>query len=704
MSSAPRQRLPGQFTRRDLLRLAGLSGLGLAAPSLLTGCGDDGAAGFLSPSYAATILDARVAIAQAMADSHTPSISVALCDGERIIWRETFGYVDQTKSVLPGLDTLFCIGSCSKVIAAIATMILVDRGLVELDAPLVEYVTDFRMASPDYRAITVRMLLSHASGFPGTDARNLFTFTPVLDYAAQVQQNLASQRLKHQPGEMAVYCNDGFTMIELLVAAITGQPYPRLVQDEILTPLGMSQSRFALASFPAGSYAPAFREDGTPWPQECTNGYATGGLYSTPSDMTRLARMLINGGEFEGVQILSPAAVAEMGRDQTTTLTLNPLPSFRWGLGWDGIAQPGLAAVGVTTWHKNGGTMLYGSDFFVAPEERLAVMITGTTTTYGSGTLAERILLNALAERGSIAQVPAPLPEVPQPEQAATDADLAAMVGFYAQYEALLRIEAQADRTLTIKRYNDGVWDEDAHDLKRREDGTFSSDAEPLAAYWTFVADGRRYLGVRNRRGLGHYLAAFPFGQGVEPADDLSPAWVARVGQRWLLVNESGQSVVLALGAPPGTILETVAGLPGFLLGFSGIVDPAGSDTQARMFLKIPVNFGRDLNDVVMETRDGEEWLRCGGFLFRPQASVPELALGDNMVPIGAEGLAEWRKLPGTGAKASIAGATAWKLYDADLKLLASGNGGGNGNRVVDPSGDYLLLYGAPMTAIRVAC
>jgi len=175
----------------------------------------------------------------------------------------------------------------------------------------------------------------------------------------------------------------------------------------------MSHSRFALTAFPAGAYAPAFREDGAPWPQECANNYAGGGLYTTPSDMTRLARMLINGGQFEGVRILSPAAVAEMGRDQTSTLTFNPMPTAaRWGLGWDGVAQPGLAAVGVTAWHKNGGTLFYGSDFFVAPEERLAVLITGTTTAYGSGPLAERILLNALAERGRIARVPAPLPEV----------------------------------------------------------------------------------------------------------------------------------------------------------------------------------------------------------------------------------------------------------------------------------------------------
>ena len=689
------------FTRREILRSAGLGGLGLAAPSFLNDCGADGATGFWSPTYAATILDARIAIAQAMADTQTPSISVALCDGERIIWRETFGYIDQARSVPPGLDTLYCIGSCSKMIAAIAAMILVDRGLIDLDAPLVRYVADFRMESPDYSAITVRTLLSHAAGLPGTDYHNLFTFAPVLDYAAQVRHNLAAQRLKHPPGEMAAYCNDGFTLLEPLVAATTGRSYPRFVQDEILTPLGMRHSRFALTPFPAGSYAPAFRADGTPWPQECPNAYAAGGFYTTPGDVTRLARMLINGGEFEGVRLLSPAAVAEMGRDQTTHLSFNPMPTAaHCGLGWDDVAQPGLAAVGVTTWQKAGDTTFYSSNFLVAPQERLALLITGTSTTYPKELLAERILLNALAERGSIAGVPAPLPEVSPPEQAATNDNLAAMVGLYANHKQLLLIASQADRSLTIKQYKDGRWVEIARDLKRRLDGTFASDVQPLTALWTFTANGRGYLAWRSRQALGHYLTENPLAQRVKPAADLSLAWQARAGQRWLMVNESGQSVPLAQGDPPSMTLEKVEELPGYLLGFQGIVDPAESDTRARMFLKIPGNNGRDLDDVVIETRDGEEWVRCGGFLFRPEATVSMLVLGSNALTMGVEGLAEWRQLPVTGARASIAGATAWKLYDAELKLLASGNG--DGNTGANPTGAYLLLHAAPDGVIRV--
>lgn len=689
------------FTRREILRYAGFAGLGLAAPALLASEGDPNTGpSFRSPRYAATIQDARIAIAQAMAETQTPSISVALCDGEHILWRETFGSIDRAKSVPPGLNTLFCVGSCSKVIAAIATMILVDRGLVELDAPLVEYVTDFRMASPDYTDITVRMLLSHASGLPGTHFNNAYTFSPFQNYAAQAQQALVDQRLKHRPGEMAVYCNDGFTLIEPLVAAVTGQSYPQFVRDAILVPLGMRQSRFALTLFPRGSYAPAFREDGRPWPQECVNPYATGGLYTTPSEMTRLARMLINGGSFAGVRILSPDAVAEMGRDQTATLTFNPVPTTRWGLGWDGVAQPGLAAVGVTAWHKNGGTSFYGSEFFVAPEERLALIITGTSTAYGSGTLAERILLNALAERGRIADIPAPLPAVLPPEQTATDAELAAMVGFYANYEAVFHIESQADRSLTMKQYNAGHWEVIARDLKRRDDGTFVGDAQPLSAFWTFSADGRRYLAQRTPAGQGHYLSEMPWAQRVEPGAELSPAWQARVGRRWLIVNERPDSVALT-SDNPAMILEQIKELPGYLLGFAGLVNPAGSDMRAQMFLQIPILHGRDLDDLVIETRDGEDWVRCQGLLFRPQAGVPELVAGNNRVTIGAEGLAEWRQLPATGAIVAITGASAWQLYDADFALLASGQG--YGDTGANPTGAYLLLHGAPDALIRVS-
>ncbi|MCB1823040.1 MAG: beta-lactamase family protein, partial [Candidatus Competibacteraceae bacterium] len=167
--------------------------------------------------------------------------------------------------------------------------------------------------------ITVRMLLNHSAGFGGSDYRNGFTNAPVPGYAAQVLESLATQRLKHLPGEMAVYCNDCLTMIEPLVAAVSGRPYTQFVAEEILAPLDMTHSRFALEPFPAGSFAPGYTGDRAD-PQEYTNAYATGGLYSTPNDMAHLAMMFMNGGRYGNVRVLSASSVAEMGSDQTRNL------------------------------------------------------------------------------------------------------------------------------------------------------------------------------------------------------------------------------------------------------------------------------------------------------------------------------------------------------------------------------------------------
>ena len=100
------------LNRRDFLQLTGLGSLGLLVPGLLlTGCGDDDVGVLGSPSYAATILDGQAAIRQALVDTNTPSISVALVDDQRVIWAEAFGVIDKEQGLAPTTQTRFCIGS-----------------------------------------------------------------------------------------------------------------------------------------------------------------------------------------------------------------------------------------------------------------------------------------------------------------------------------------------------------------------------------------------------------------------------------------------------------------------------------------------------------------------------------------------------------------------------------------------------------------
>jgi CubicO group peptidase (beta-lactamase class C family) len=665
-------------------------------------------------TYEATIADARAEILKEMAKGadKTTAVTVALVDDQRILWTEAFGSIDQTQGLAPTTETLFCIASCSKVIAAVAVMILVDRGLIELDAPLVRYVTDFRMAEGEaYRDITVRMLLNHSSGLHGTHFRNILTIVPVCGYAAQFRDALVTERLKHPPGEMAVYCNDGFTLIELVVAAVTGQPYTDFVAKEILEPLGMSHSRFALERFAPGSFAPGLDSAGRPEPQEYVNAYASG-LFSTPSDMGRLAMMFLNGGRLGDRRLLSPEALAEMARDQTVSLPLNPITDHcvHFGLGWDGVRQGGLAAVGVIAWYKGGDADHYHSYFIVAPDERLAavVMVTnGSNSVSMAGVLAERILLNVLAERGSIATVPTALEPVTPPAVPASDEDLAAIAGIYASSYSPRRLDAQADGILTLATFVKGQWQSAIEGLKLRQDGRFVADHFPEIAYRRVVVAGRRYLAARRPSGLGHYQMEFPDSHDLPPGQPLSDRWQARVGQRWLMVNDPYSAFLALARQTPLFSLGQVQGIDGYLaasLTTAGmelvqVVDPRESDDRARMCLKIPFDNGWGLNDLVIEDRDGEEWVLWGSIRYRPLATVPPLGWGRGTVSIGHEGLGEWRRLPAASAL-TLVGASSWYLYDPEFVLLNWGLGEGAIGEV--DAGAYLQLHGAPDSTITL--
>jgi CubicO group peptidase (beta-lactamase class C family) len=222
---------------------------------LVASCGPNSS----QPTYDAAIQEGQTA-AQELINQGASAVAIALVDDKRIIWSQRFGLADRDTGQMPTDSTMFGIGSVSKMFATIAVMKLVDRSVVDLDTPLVTYLPAFRMAAAGYENITVRMLLNHSSGFPGTDSRNMIIRSPVPGYLDQVLHTLSMSRLKAPPGYMSVYCNDGFTITAALVQATTGKSYVQFVQDEILTPLGMANTRYPLSAFPAGIIRQGLRE------------------------------------------------------------------------------------------------------------------------------------------------------------------------------------------------------------------------------------------------------------------------------------------------------------------------------------------------------------------------------------------------------------------------------------------------------------
>ena len=665
------------------------------------------AAGASRATYATTIADGRAAATAMLEASGASSVSIALVDQGSVVWRETFGHLDGPTGAKPTVDTLYGLGSVSKMVTTSAVMKLVDAGTVSLDAPVVRYVPDFRMASPEFRQITVRMLLDHSAGLPGADYRNFAGTVPYPGFEQQILADLATERIKTTPGAMSVYCNECFNLAQIVVARASGKPFPAFVADEILRPLGMTRSRYGDTPFVEGSVARAFdAASGALTPQEYPDGYGSGGFFSTPTEMAKLATMLANGGVHDGRRILSAASVAEMSRDQTrSTLDVSGPLSLRFGLGWDTVAERALVAAGVPGWWKSGDIFTYSAGLLVAPKAGLAVIIENAGP-FGqhisAQTLAERVMLHALVDHGTLRSVPRALGRVTLPKRTPTAAQLRAVEGIYVRQGGVAyRLTAQRDRSLQLAMAVGDAWTPILGPFTLRSDGLFWNDASPGTAIRAGTGWGRTYLVGRLTQGYGTAWTDAPMGQRIAPGEPLSAAWSARLGKTWLMTNVDPTDFKWLVS--PATHLATIPDLPGYL----DIVDPyspapvdvGGSDTFGSMFLVAPVEAGRDLVDLDVVVRDGEEWLGYGSFEYRPAATVPALPSGPSSVAIDAEGRAEWRTVTGASPLA-IEGAAAWKVFDAVLAPVASGLG--DASAVPVPAGGYIVLFGPAGTTVRV--
>jgi len=630
---------PPSASRRQFL---GYGGAGVLA-AVLPGCG--GGDGPTPAAYTQTIEWGRQEIARALAGDpgNAAAVSIALLKNDTVVWQQAFGRASVQDNVTATVLTRFNIGSVSKVLAALAAMILRDRGLLDLDAPVARYLPGFTMLSPEYAQITTRHLLSHSSGLPGTSMRDAFAFEPIPGYAAHAEAALADQHLKHLPGELAVYCNDGFTMIERLVAALARQDYASFVQANVLTPLDMADSSFLTKKPTGGSFALPY-SNGRQYPQEFVNPLATGGLTATPGDMMKLARMLLERGVYQSRRIVSADGIAQMGTDQTTGLAINPSPEWMWGLGWDSVRHPGLAAAGIRAWQKNGGTTFFSSDFYVLPDQRLALMVTGNTgnaqlaDTYRAGALAEGVLLRALVEDGTIRALPPRVARAAPP--VATSPGLADAVGIYANYNQPTRVTANQDGSFSLSSWNGTAWQpmNGGATYRYRGDGWWWGNDSPISYRFEVVsgtdANGQptryRYLMLRGPLfGAGYTETTLPVGQQVLPLPPLGAAWQARLGKTWTVTNEAATTMPSTLSGTPYATLGGLPELPGYILVRNSSYDDGTPEYQllaplsadrAGMAVKIPANAGRDLYELHFATAGGKETLTMGSWTY--EASV----------------------------------------------------------------------------------
>ena len=320
--------------RRQLPALAAASALALSLTVLPAGAAE---------AAAPTLTDTAQAAAQAALEhGGAQSIQYALWQDGEIVLTGHAGAYSRTENRPLTDDVLYGVGSVSKLYTTAAILKLADQGKVELDAPVVRYLPDFTMADARYRDITVRMLLNHSSGLAGSTVTNGFLLNDPDTLAADtLLEELSTQNLKADPGAFSVYCNDGFTLAELVVEAVSGMDFDAYVRQAILEPAGLSATWFPGEDFDRDLLAKTYygADDVRALPQETVGVHGTGGIYATASDLAAFG-----GQVFCGEEVLSGKSVtASPGAcGRRTGRTVSPTD-------WAGTASTGTPSPTATS-------------------------------------------------------------------------------------------------------------------------------------------------------------------------------------------------------------------------------------------------------------------------------------------------------------------------------------------------------------------
>jgi CubicO group peptidase (beta-lactamase class C family) len=314
--------------------------------------------------------------------------------------------VDHPLPVTP--ETIFHIGSVTKTMTATAVVRLVERGELDLDAPVRTYLPDFRVADADVSAaVTTRHLLTHTAGW----GAGFFTDSGEGDDALAGYVERMSDVEQIAPlGARSSYCNAGVCVVGRVVEAVTGQTYEQAVADLLLTPLGMTRSTFFANEAMTHRFASGHRNesDGSvsvarPWraPRGANPG---GGLSSTVADLLRWARFHLGDGRAPGGErLLSEAALGGM-QSPLKELVASALGDAI-GTSWFLREVDGVQLVG-----HGGSTSGHYSEFLMVPERGFALAVVSNSEP-NSLNLNQAVVRRLLADRlGLDERPPEPLP------------------------------------------------------------------------------------------------------------------------------------------------------------------------------------------------------------------------------------------------------------------------------------------------------
>lgn len=269
------------------------------------------------PALAPVAADLAGYVQRQLREQGVPGATVAVLDvdpatGEERRWAAGFGTFDAAGTQAMPFDAVGRMASISKLFTATAAMVLVERGQLDLDAPVTTYLPEFAPANTFGGAVTLRLLLGHRAGIVRESPVGHY-FDPSEPGLAATVASLNDTALVHAPDAKFKYSNPGIGVVGEVIARVTGKPFEVAVDELVLTPLGLLDSSFAarpelLQRVPVGQM---WTYDGRTIPLP-TWGFGYGpaaNLYSTTGDLVQFASSWMPTAER---RVLTPASQAAM--------------------------------------------------------------------------------------------------------------------------------------------------------------------------------------------------------------------------------------------------------------------------------------------------------------------------------------------------------------------------------------------------------
>jgi CubicO group peptidase (beta-lactamase class C family) len=380
-----------------------------------------------------------------VAEHRVPGAAVAVLVGDDVV-EAAAGVLSKATGVEATPDSLFQIGSITKVWTATLAMQLVDEGALDLDATVRTYLPDFAVADGDASArMTVRQLLCHTTGFEG----DIFTDTGQGDDCVEKYvATLTGVSQLFAPGEMFSYNNAAFCVLGRVVEVLRGKPYDQCLRDHLFAPLQLTHAATGpyeailhraavghLSAEPGADPQPA-----PVWALARSNAPAGAMLAMSPRDLLAFARMHLSGGTGpDGATVLSAAGVKAMQERQVELPDLG-LMGNAWGLGWEIFDFPGGTVIG-----HDGGTIGQAAFLRAVPGRDVAVAV--LTNGGNPFPLYRAIVGRVLHDLAAI-----DLPAEPEPDPAAPPVDAARYVGRYSSDVAETVVSQDDEGRLWIER------------------------------------------------------------------------------------------------------------------------------------------------------------------------------------------------------------------------------------------------------------